>query len=163
MNLKRIVMNPGKVIVLLSFLLILCQGLTAQDKKEARFNFPADFGREETTVLIAGGSTDKITKSMIEAFEKYYKGKFELIRDKTMNEIIDVKKYRYIFNVTEHISPAYSAGKDRFPASPIYKFGLKDQKTGKEYPTDFWSGSHKKGANYYAENLEKFRKKNAGP
>jgi hypothetical protein len=154
--------TKSKTTILLAFLLFLCQGVNAQSKKEERFNFPEDFGKEETIVLISEGLTDKISESMIKAFEKHYKGKFELISDTTISDVMNVNKYRYIFNVREGISPAYSVGKDRFPASPIYKFGLTDRKTGKEYPTDFWSGSHKKGAIYYAENLEKLRKKNSG-
>jgi hypothetical protein len=43
-----------------------------------------------------------------------------------------------------------------------YKFGLIELKTGKRYQCDFWSGAYKKGARYYAKNLEKWRKENGG-
>jgi hypothetical protein len=69
-----------------------------------------------------------------------------------VEEMLNIKKYRYIFNYLGHAS-----GPNLYTS---YKFGLLDQKTGKDYSTDFWSGSHKKGAKKYVENLEKFRKKN---
>ena len=133
--------------------MFLFQGLCAQKTKEEKFNFPDEFGREETIVLIAGLPGDKTTKSMIKAFEKFYTGKFTTMSSLPVNEMLDIKKYRYIFTVLEHAS-----GRDLFSS---YKFGLKDQKTGKDYVTDFWSSSLKSGANSYVENLEKFRKKNS--
>ena len=123
---------------------------------------PEDFGKMGTTVLISPGAKDKITESMVEAFEKEYKGKFEAIDDSYLKSSkYDIAKYRYVFYILEHQNPGYWVGRERFPPTTDYKFGLMDRSTGKTYEQDFYSGSYKKGARNYAENLEKLRVKNS--
>ena len=60
---------------LLFSLLLLISFNNVKAQKE-KYNFPEDFGKTETVVLISPGTRDKITESMVEAFEKEYKGKF---------------------------------------------------------------------------------------
>lgn len=132
-------------------------------QKDKGFNFPEGFGSTETTVLISPGSSDKITEAMTEAFEKEYKGKYEAIASSTVpKNKSDLEKYRYVFFVTEVYTPAKFVGRDRWPATTDYKFGLRDMKTGESYQTEFLSGSYKKGAKYYVEHLEEFRIANGG-
>jgi hypothetical protein len=131
--------------------------------QKEKYNLPEDFGKTETTVLISPGAKDKITESMVEAFEKEYKGKFEAIDDRyPKSSKYDMTKYRYVFYITEHENPGYFVGRERFPPTTDYKFGLMDRSTGKSYEQDFYSGNYKKGARNYAENLEKLRSKNSG-
>jgi hypothetical protein len=52
-------------------------------------------------------------------------------------------------------------GRDRYPATTNYRFGLVDRQTGQTYQTEFLSGAYGKGARYYVKHLEKFRKANA--
>jgi len=74
--------------------------------QKEKYNFPEDFGKMETTVLISPGPKDKITESMVEAFEKEYKGKFEAIDDRyPKSSKYDIAKYRYVFYITEHENP----------------------------------------------------------
>ena len=64
--------------------------------------------------------------------------------------------------VMEDYQPGKWIGKERFPPTTNYKFGLMNIKTGQSYYTEFWSGAYKKGAKYYVKHLEDFRAKNAG-
>lgn len=144
-------------------ILLFCISLSVNaQKKDKGFNFPPDFGKTETTVLIREGSKDKITEAMVAAFEKEYKGKFEAESDIAPKKKNNTETYRYVFFVTEEEQPAQWIGRDRFPATTNYRFGLLDLKTGQAYRTAFLSGAYKKGAKYYAEHLEEFRKENAG-
>jgi hypothetical protein len=132
----------------------------AQRDKKDDFNLPPDFSSKESVILIAPGSSDKITESMEEIFEKNYTGKFEMSASKKS----PVSKYPdetavYLFMVTEKMSPGYSVGRDRFPPTTDYKFGLTDLRTGKSYYQDFWSGSYKQGGKQYVKKLEARRKK----
>ena len=148
-----------KLLLLIAFLFSI---INVKAQKE-KYNFPEDFGKTETTVLISPGAKDKITESMVEAFEKEYKGKFEAIDDRyPKSSKYDMTKYRYVFYITEQENPGYFVGRDRFPPTTDYKFGLMDRSTGKTYEQDFYSGNYKKGARNYAENLEKLRSKNSG-
>lgn len=145
------------------FTAILSFCLNACWAQKDKYNFPEDFGKTETVILISPGSRDKITESMLEAFEKEYKWKVEAVDDKYPKASkYDLKIYRYVFYVTEHENPGYFVGRDRFPPTTDYKFGLMDRSTGKTYEQDFYSGNYKKGARNYAENLEKLRVKNSG-
>ncbi|MDB5200953.1 MAG: hypothetical protein JWQ27_362 [Ferruginibacter sp.] len=149
-----------KTALVLFFFLGISASLFAQ--KDKGFNFPPDFGKTETTVLIGEGSKDKISEAMLEAFEKEYGGKFiaEAAADK--KKTTDKDQFRYVFFVTEEVQPAQFIGRDRFPATTNYRFGLFDLKTGIRYQTEYVSGAYGKGAKYYVKNLEKFRKDNGG-
>jgi hypothetical protein len=147
----------------LFLLLVLLISLTNVKAQKEKYNFPPDFGKTETTVLISPGAKDKITESMVEGFEKEYKGKFEAIDDRyPKGTKYDIAKYQYVFYILEHMNPGYWVGRERFPPTTDYKFGLMDRSTGKTYEQDFYSGSYKKGARNYAKNLEELRIKNAG-
>jgi hypothetical protein len=147
--------------LLLSILVLF--SLNSVKAQKEKYNLPEDFGTLKTTVLISPGPKDKITESMVEAFEKEYKGEFEAIDDRyPKSSKYDITKYRYVFYILEHQNPGYWVGRDRFPPTTDYKFGLMDRSTGKSYEQDFYSGNYKKGARNYAENLEKLRAKNSG-
>ncbi len=147
--------------LILSILILF--SLTDVKAQKEKYNLPEEFGKTETTILISPGAKDKITESMVEAFEKEYKGKFESIDDKyPQSSKYDLAKYRYVFYIIQHENPGYWVGRERFPPTTDYKFGLMDRTTGKSYEQDFYSGSYKKGARNYAGNLEKLRVKNSG-
>lgn len=157
---KKTIFYP---LFLLALLLCSRQTITAQEERDNGFNFPPDFGKTDIIILIAPGTSDKITESIVEAFEKNYQGKFELSPDKyAKGKKYQTGAYQYIFMVTEHQNPGRWIGRERFPPTTDYKFGLYDMKTGKSYDQDFWSGSYKKGAKNYVKHLEEIRKKNAG-
>ena len=148
--------------VLLVFLIFFTITGLAQKDKFKDFNFPPDFGKTESMVLISAGSTEKITEAIIEIFEKEFKGAF--ITSAEMKSNPDKNKnanIRYVFIIQESFNPGYSVGRDRFPPTTDYKFGLRDNNNGKTYFQDFLSGSYKRGAKHYIENLEKYRAKNA--
>jgi hypothetical protein len=135
--------------------------LTARFTIEDDFNLPPDFGKAETIILVSPGSKDKITESIQEAFEKEYSGKFEFIQSQyPPSGKYAPEKYRFTFFVTEKSNPGQWIGKERFPPTTDYKFGLMDRQTGKSYQQDFWSGSYKKGARNYVKKMEEARKKN---
>jgi len=143
--------------------IIVLFSLNSVKAQKEKYNLPEDFGKTETTVLISPGPKDKITESMVEAFEKEYKGKFEAVDDRyPKSSKYDIAKNRYVFYILEHENPGYWVGRERFPPTTDYKFGLMDRSTGKSYEQDFYSGNYKKGARNYAENLEKLRAKNSG-
>ena len=151
-----------KKTILLFVLLLSIIRVSAQKE---RFNIPEDFGKTESTVLITEGARNKITESMVEAFEKEYKGNFEAITGTgkySNTSKYDASKYRYVFYVLENYNPGYFVGRDRFPPTTDWKFGILDRQTGKSYEQDFWSGNFKKGSRNYVKNLEEMRKKNAG-
>lgn len=142
--------------------IVLLFSINHVNAQKEKYNMPEDFGKTETTVLISPGPKDKITESMVEAFEKEFKGKFEAIDDRyPKSSKYDIGKYRYVFYILEHQNPGYWIGKDRFPPTTDYLFGLMDRFTGKTYDQNFYSGNYKKGARNYAENLEKLRVKNS--
>jgi hypothetical protein len=143
-------------------MVILFSSLQLFAQKEEEFNFPPDFGKAETIILIAPATKDKVTESFVEAFEKEYTGQYEQIAEQyPKGNKYKGDKYQYVFFVTEKENPARTIGRDRFPATTDYKFGLRDLKTGKTWQQDFWSGSYKKGAKNYVKHLEALRKRNA--
>jgi hypothetical protein len=147
--------------LLLSLCLFFSVAVNAQKKDD--FNIPEDLGKTETTILVPPATSDKITESILEAFEDNYKGKYQAIADQyPKSSKYSPDKYQYIFIVSEKHNPAQFIGRDRFPATTDYKFGLMDMKTGKRYEQDFWSGSYKKGAKAFINQMEEIRKKNAG-
>jgi hypothetical protein len=130
----------------------------AQEKPE----FPPEIGKEETTILLTPTYKDKITEYMSECFEKNYKGKFEAVEGKLGGKYNDVNAYRYSFFMITHENPGQWIGKERFPPTTDFKFGVTDRKTGKIYQQDSWSVNYKKGMRHYVEKLEKLRKENGG-
>ncbi len=149
----------------LSFFLVLFLSISncilAQKRED--FNIPPDLGKGHLVIDIGSASTDKATESIIEAFEDNYKGKFEAAYSQypTMSKY-KPEKYQYIFVVKEKHNPARTIGRDRYPATTDYMFGLMNIKTGKTYYQDFWSGSYKKGAKNFVKEMEEIRKENAG-
>ena len=84
--------------LLLSITLLF--SLSHVNAQKEKYNLPEEFGKTETTILISPGAKDKITESMVEAFEKEYKGKFESIDDKySQSSKYDIVKYRYVFYI----------------------------------------------------------------
>ncbi|MBL0358347.1 MAG: hypothetical protein IPP72_16405 [Chitinophagaceae bacterium] len=118
---------------------------------------------KETIVLVSSANKDKITEAMQEAFEKNYKGKYEFVVDKyPRGSRYDTAKYRYVFYISYHENPGQWIGRERFPPTTDYKFGLIDRVTGMSWDQEFWSGNYKKGAANYVKHLEELRKQNAG-
>ena len=148
-------MSHKKLINVFLFSAFLFTTVTGYSQKDKGFNFPPDFGKTETLIVIGPIYSDKVTEGIIEAFEKEYKGRFERIED-TYGKNVKEKPGLRTFVLTVMVMPS------RVPNTSNYKFGLIESKTGKSYECDFWSGSYKKGARYYAKNLEEFRLANGG-
>jgi hypothetical protein len=149
-------MSNRKLIKALFFSVFLFVAVNGYSQKDKGFNFPPDFGKTETLLIIGTVSSDKVTESIIEAFEKEYKGRVETIQDQYGKNVKEKPGVRtFVLTVMEMPSSA-------IPNSSDYKFGLTELKTWKSYECDFWSGSYKKGARYYAKHLEEFRKANGG-
>jgi hypothetical protein len=142
----------NKVATFFICLLITTNSFSQKDKG---FNFPPGFGSKETLLIIGPASKDKVTEGIIEAFEKEYKGKIQLIQDRYGKNVkADSAKNVFLLTVLEMPSAV--------PNTNDYKFGLINIYTRKSYECDFWSGAYKKGARYYAKNLEEFRLANGG-
>jgi hypothetical protein len=147
----------------LVFLFFICCYLPGANAQKEDFHIPPDLGVDNRIILVAPASKDKVTESILDAFSDIYKGKYEATANRYPDKNkLDQKKYQYIFFVWETISPARYIGKDRFPETTNYKFGLVDVKTGQTYEQDFWSGSYKKGAKNFIKQMEEARKKNSG-
>ena len=137
------------------FFIFLFIASNSYSQKDKGFNFPPGFGSKETILIIGSASKDKVTEGIIESFEKEYKGKIQLIQDRYgMNVKADSAKSVFLLTVLEMPLAV--------PNTDDYKFGLININTRKSYECDFWSGSYKKGARYYAKNLEEFRVSNGG-
>lgn len=150
-------------VLVLAAVLFSCVSAKAQDDNDKGFNFPDDFGKKETIVLVSAANKDKITEAMQEAFEKNYKGKYEFVVEKfPRGSRYDTSKYRYVFYISYHENPGQWIGRERFPPTTDYKFGLIDRVTGQSWDQEFWSGNYKKGAANYVKHLEELRKQNAG-
>jgi len=132
---------------------ILC-ATTTYSQKDKGFNFPPDFGKTPTLVIVGPALTDKVQEGILEAFEKEYEGKYESFYSRIGKNNMDTSVHMYRLHVKERPS--------EFEGSDDYKFGLTDLRTGKFYEAEFWSGSYKKGARYYVKHLEEFRKANGG-
>lgn len=148
-------MSHKKLIKALLFSIFLFTTVNSYSQKDKGFNFPPDFGKTETLIVIGPVYNDRVTESIIEAFEKEYKGKFERIQDTYGKNVKENPGVR-TFVLSVMVMPSREINTND------YKFGLVELKTGKSYTCDFWSGSYKKGARYYAKNLEEFRQANGG-
>ena len=125
---------------------------------------PPDFGSEKGILLVREVEKENPNKTLSEKFEKYYKGQYEIIpiSGPTGKKFQDLDKYRYMFETYEKVVPGYFIGKDRFPATVEYTFGVVDRKTGKIYKILFWTGNYKKTMERYIKNLDEARIKNGG-
>lgn len=149
--------------LIVTFTIGLLATFVSRAQKKDDFNIPENLGKGGLTILVASASSDKVTKEILEAFEEYYKGKYEAVSTQyPKSSNYKTEKYQYIFVVSEKLNPAQTIGRDRFPATTDYKFGLIDIATGKRYEQDFWSGSYKKGAKAFIKKMEEMRKKNEG-
>ena len=150
-----------RLLLISSLFLILGQSSLKAQKDD--YNIPSDLGKQETTILIMPCSRDKITESMSEIFEKNYGGKFQVIYEKFPTEKkYSLEKFRFAFVIFEEESPGYWVGRERFPPTTNYRFGLVDRTTGQIYKQDFLSGNYIKGGKNYVRRMEEVRKANAG-
>src|SRR5687767_8715336 len=69
---------------------------------------PADFGKEKTVLLVINSEQKKVNKALEDAFEKHYKGEYEIIdeSDLSSSRFSDTKKYRYCFRTVIGWTPA---------------------------------------------------------
>lgn len=150
----------NRLLLLVSFFWTL--GLSSLKAQKDDFHIPADLGKQETTVLILPCSRDKITENMSEIFEKNYGGKFQVVYESFPSEKkYSLEKYRFAFIIFEETSPGYWVGRERFPPTTNYRFGMIDRVAGKTYKQDFLSGSYTKGGKSYVRQMEEVRKANA--
>lgn len=119
---------------------------------------PDDFGKGNKTILIIPSYNSRVDKAVVAAFEKYYKGGYEiggeLQKDKKITQNLG-----YTFNTyTDNNSGGFTAGGRQSPSADFY-FGVTDMKTKKIYKM-LRFGNFKKLSKLYIQALEVVRKRN---
>ncbi len=157
---------PTKII-LFALALFFSPLVFSQLNEDESVQVPPDFGKAGEILVVNVNSpmltdkkNDKLLETAEEVFGKNYTGKIT-IYDKKPGSYADTSKYRYMFVVFVEYSPATTIGRDRFPASTDYSFGVIDMVTQKTY-RQLRFGAYKKLMGLYVKKLEAMRKKNSG-
>jgi hypothetical protein len=149
-------------LLVLSFFLSV--SLCAAGQKNSNFEeIPPELGLDKSILLVQDEDKNAVSKALYEAFEKYYKGAYE-IQPQTVvysKKYLDAVKYRYVFTVFTKLVPGYWVGRERFPPTTDYSYGVLDRYTGKQYKLDGWAGGFKRSMNDYVKELEKTRAANS--
>jgi hypothetical protein len=124
---------------------------------------PAEFGKEQTTVLVIRTEQNKVNKALENAFQKYYSGPFELVeqKDLTSKKYSDIKKYRYCFRTKIQFQAASGMGDSRMAATNNYSYDVLDRKTMKVNGLDFYGGAYKGLMEAYVKKLEETKASNS--
>lgn len=119
---------------------------------------PDDFGKGNKKILIITSGNDKVDKAVEAAFEKYYKGSYEMgagPKNKTNTSAV----LGYTFNIYSSFTPGGFRAGGHEAASTSYFYGVTDLKTNKEYKNIRY-GNYVKFARLYVQALEIVRKRN---
>jgi hypothetical protein len=146
---------------LLHLLLITCLGFVScvSTKNFLRNDqIPDDFGKGNKKILIIPSTNNKVNKAVEAAFEKYYKGSYEMgggSKSKTKTNTV----LGFTFNIYSSFTPGGFRAGGHEAASTSYYFGVTDLKTNKEYKNIRY-GNYVKFARLYVQALEIVRKRN---
>lgn len=149
--------------LLLSFLLFAF--VFASGQKGSNFEeIPPELGKEKNMVLLVQDEDkNAVSKAIYETFEKHYKGAYE-IQPRTMTyskKYADATKYRFLFTVITRDVPGQWIGRERFPPTTDYSYGVFDRRTGIQYRLDGWAGGFKRSMVDYVKRLEEKRAENS--
>ncbi len=146
----------------LSFLLF-CSLLVAGQKNSNFEEIPPELGKDNLTLLVMDEDKNAVSKAINETFEKHYKGSYE-IQPRNMiytKKYADATKYRFLFTVITQYVPGQWIGRERFPPTVDYSYGVFDRRTGKQYKLDGWAGGFKRSMVDYVKRLEVMRAENS--
>ena len=148
--------------LILSFFL-LASLITAGQKNSNFEEIPPELGKDNLTLLVQDEDKNALSKAIYETFEKHYKGPYE-IQPSSMTytkKYADATKYRFLFTVIMKDVPGYWVGRERFPPTIDYSYGVFDRRTGKQYKLDGWAGGFKRSMVDYVKRMEEVRASNA--
>ena len=119
---------------------------------------PGDFGKGNKTVLIIPSFDDVVNRAAEDAFEKYYKGSYEISggskKSKKSEASIGYTFHTYI----ENNGGSFTAVGRQAPSTDYY-YGVTDLQTKKTHKM-LRFGNYKNLAKHYVQALETVRKKN---
>lgn len=159
-NLNKNLFFTGLVITAIFF--TSCNSVFKGTMKDDGKQFPPEFGKIKTTILVVEAGRKSYDKYLIKNWTSYTGDYILVKRDELkQNMYEDVKKYRYIFDDEEnsHTSRDFSTGRNQTLTG--VSFYLMDRTDGKHYSINVESGLWSKLMKSYIEKLNDIRKKNA--
>ncbi|HEU4471697.1 MAG TPA: hypothetical protein VFR58_11470 [Flavisolibacter sp.] len=124
---------------------------------------PADFGKQQTTVLVLKTEQNKVNRALESTFKKYYTGPFLLIdeEDLTSGKYSDNQKYRYCFRTHIQFQAASGSGSMRTQATHNYTYDIVDRVTATKNGLDFYGGGYKGLMEAYVKKMEAVKAENS--
>jgi hypothetical protein len=156
---KSFTMRP----LILSFFLLGSLLAGAQKNTPNFEEIPPELGKDNLTLLVMDEDKNAVSKAIYETFEKHYKGPYE-IQPRSMvytKKYADATKYRFLFTVITRDVPGQWIGRERFPPTVDYSYGVFDRRTGKQYKLDGWAGGFKRSMVDYVKRMEEARAGNS--
>ena len=94
-----------------------CNSFFKGSMKDNGKQFPPDFGKPKTTILMVQAGKKSYDKYLIKNWKTYYAGDYVFVKREELNQKMyeDIKKYRYIFDDEEnsHTSRNISTGRNQ--------------------------------------------------
>lgn len=110
------------------------------------------------TLLVKDADQNKVSKCLEETMEKYYKGKYIIAPSAGLYTTYkDVAKYRYVLVIFTRDVPGQWIGRERFPPTTDYSYGIFDRETGIQHRLSYWAGGYKKSMITFVKKLEEIR------
>jgi len=123
---------------------------------------PADFGKENTTILVIKWKKF-YNKKLEKDFAKYYTGNYLFVsKEEVETKYKDLSKYRYIFGNSLYVTkfPTTTPGTGT-PRAGLLTFHLQDRVDNKDYDTEIGSGvSWNAVAKAFIKKLERAKEQN---
>lgn len=145
------------ILFLLVWLLTSCGAIFKSTITVKNNYIPADFGKNNTVLLVDVSVERSISRYIRKAFEKNYKGEYHFITNRFMGfsppEFNDTTKYRYV------LATGSVSGVSQYGGYSTPSFFLEDRMTGERY-NGVTSSFFAKLVNAFAINLEKVRAAN---
>ena len=118
---------------------------------------PSDFGKGNSSILIIPSPNKKVNRAVENAFDKYYKGGFEIGQKSTGKR--NAASHYYTFNTYLDFNRGeFTSYGRQAPSTDIY-FGITDLQTNKTYK-NLRFGNYNKCAKLFVQALEMVRKRN---
>ena len=159
-------LNKSKLFTSLLFITLFftsCNSFFKGAMKDNGKQFPPDFGKTTTTILVVQAGRNSYDKYLIRNWKTYYSGDYVFVKREDLNQKMyeDIKKYRYIFDDEEnsHTSRNISTGRNQTVTG--VSFYLMDRQDGKHYSINVESGLWSKLMKAYLQKLDEIRKKNS--